>query len=39
MNKYDEMINKNNGIIYASKLKDYNINRHILNELVANGQL
>lgn len=39
MNKYDEMINKNNGIIYASKLKDYNINRHILNELVANGHL
>lgn len=39
MNKYDEMINKNNGIIYASKLKDYNINRHILNKLVANGQL
>lgn len=39
MNKYDEIINKNNGIIYASKLKDYNMNRHILNRLVENGQL
>lgn len=39
MKEYDEIINGNNGIIYANKLKDYNMNRYILNILVANGKL
>lgn len=39
MNKYDEIINKNNGIIYANKLKEYGMDRYILRQLVNNGQL
>lgn len=39
MDKYEEIIKDNNGIIYANKLKKYNISRHILRDLVSNGKL
>lgn len=34
MDNYEKIIDKNNGIIYAYKLEDYKMNRHILNSLV-----
>lgn len=39
MENYEEIINKNNGIIYASKLESYKMNRHILRALVEKGLL
>ena len=39
MEEYRKIIEENNGIILASKLKLYNIDRHILRKLVENGQL
>ena len=39
MRNYQELINKNNGILYANKLKEYNIDRHILKKLVDEGML
>ncbi len=34
MDNYENIIDKNNGIIYAHKLEDYKMNRHDLNSLV-----
>ena len=34
MDDYEKIIDKNNGIIYANKIEDYKMNRHILNSLV-----
>ena len=34
MDDYEKIIDKNNGIIYANKLEDYKMNRHILNSLI-----
>jgi predicted transcriptional regulator of viral defense system len=39
MDKYDKIIKKNNGIIYASRLKEYDMDRHILKQLVDNKKL
>ena len=39
MYNYEKIIAENNGILYANKLNDYNINRHILNSLVEKGLL
>lgn len=39
MNTYKELIKKHNGIIYANKLEEYNIDRHILKKLVDEGYL
>ena len=39
MKNYDNIINSNNGIIYANQLNNYNINRYQLKELVDKGIL
>lgn len=39
MDNYKSIIDENNGIIYANKLDDYKIDRHILNLLVEKGLL
>lgn len=39
MEKYREIIEKNNGIIFANKLESYNMDRHILRKLVESGLL
>ena len=39
MDNYEKIIDKNNGIIYAYKLEDYKMNRHILNSLVEKNLL
>lgn len=39
MEDYKKIIDNNNGIIYASKLKLYKMNRHILKSLVEKGLL
>ena len=39
MNNYENIIKQNNGIIYANKLEEYNIDRHILRKLVNEGYL
>ena len=39
MEDYKKIIDNNNGIIYASKLKSYKMNRHILKSLVEKGLL
>lgn len=39
MDNYKSIIDENNGIIYANKLDDYKIDRHILNLLVKKGLL
>lgn len=39
MEKYRKIIQKNNGIIFASKLELYNMDRHVLRKLVENGLL
>ncbi len=39
MDDYKKIIDKNNGIIYANKLDEYNIDRHVLYSLVQEGIL
>lgn len=39
MEKYKRIIEKNNGIIYANKLDEYHIDRHVLYSLVEQGIL
>lgn len=39
MDDYKKIIDKNNGIIYANKLDEYNIDRHTLYSLVERGLL
>ena len=39
MKNYINIIKKNNGIILASKLKSYNMDRHILRKIVDSGAL
>jgi len=39
MDNYKKIIEKNNGIIYANKLDEYNIDRHDLYSLVKEGLL
>ena len=39
MDSYKKIIEKNNGIIYANKLNEYNIDRHVLYSLVQEGLL
>ena len=39
MDNYKKIIDKNNGIIYANKLNEYNINRHTLYSLIEEGIL
>ena len=34
MEDYEKIIDKNNGIIYASRLQEYKMDRHILRALV-----
>lgn len=39
MEDYEKIINKNNGIIYANRLQEYKMDRHILRALVEKGIL
>ena len=39
MDSYKKIIEQNNGIIYANKLNEYNIDRHVLYSLVQEGLL
>lgn len=39
MDNYKKIIDKNNGIIYANKLNEYSIDRHVLYSLVQEGLL
>ena len=39
MEDYEKIIDKNNGIIYANRLQEYKMDRHILRALVEKGIL